>query len=274
MATARQHTPRSTARAPATRTVLERRAAIGADDLADDRFLDEGARIVVLERDPGKAASLEAVGGDDLVVVTGDVASYADNERAVAAAVDRFGRLDVFIGNVGMWDFSRDLLDLSPAELEAGFRELFDVNVLGYLLGVRAAATALKESRGAIVLTLSNASFYPQGGGVLYTATKHAGLGIVRQLAYELAPEIRVNGVAPGGMSTNLSGPKSLGLDQRRFSDIPIQEYLEKHSALERVIEPADYVGAYVLLASSRDALTITRTAFDVSAVGTPQRAR
>ncbi|MGW6793972.1 3-(cis-5,6-dihydroxycyclohexa-1,3-dien-1-yl)propanoate dehydrogenase [Streptomyces chartreusis] len=256
------------------RVVLLTGGGSGVGRAIVDRFLDEGARIVVLERDPGKAASLEAIGRGDLVIVTGDVTSYADNERAVAAAVDRFGRLDVFIGNVGMWDFSRDLVDLSPAELEAGFRELFDVNVLGYLFGARAAAAALKKSRGAIILTLSNASFYPQGGGVLYTATKHAGLGIVRQLAYEFAPEVRVNGVSPGGMATNLSGPKSLGLDQRQIKDIPIRDYLEKYSALERVIEPADYVGTYVLLASSHDALTVTGTVFDISAVGTPHRAK
>ncbi len=186
--------------------------------------------------------------------------------------MDIFGRLDVFIGNVGMWDFSRNLLDLSPTELEEGFRDLFAVNVLAYLFGARASAAALKESRGSLILTLSNASFYPQGGGVLYTATKHAGLGVVRQLAYELAPEVRVNGVAPGGMATNLSGPKSLGLAERQIRDVPIQDYLEKYTALKRAVVPADYVGAYALLASQSDALTVTGTVFDISAVGTPRR--
>ncbi len=256
------------------RVVLITGGGSGVGRAIVERFLAEGARTVVLERDPDKVASLESIGSERLVAVPGDVTAYADNQRAVAAAVDRYGRLDVLIGNVGMWDFGRNLLDLAPTELEEGYRDLFAVNVLGYLLGARAAAPALQESRGAIILTLSNASFYPRGGGVLYTATKHAGLGIVRQLAYELAPDIRVNGVAPGGMATNLSGPKSLGLDQRQICDIPIGEYLEKHSALERAIEPADYVGAYALLASAQDALTVTGTVFDISAVGTPHRPR
>ena len=254
------------------RVVLVTGGGSGVGRAIVDRFLDEGARLVVLERDPDKVASLASIGSGALVTVTGDVTRYADNEKAVAAAVETFGRLDVFLGNVGLWDFSRTLVGLSPTELEAGFHDLFRVNVLGYLLGARAAAAALRESRGAIILTLSNASFYPQGGGVLYTATKHAGLGVVRQLAYELAPEIRVNGVAPGGMATNLSGPSSLGLDARRISDIPIREYLEEHSALERAVDPADYVGTYALLASARDALTVTGTVFDISAVGTPHR--
>lgn len=261
-------------RALEDRVVLVTGGGSGVGRAIVDRFLDEGARVVVLERDPGKVAALDALGRDGLVAVTGDVTSYDDNERAVAAAVSAFGRLDVLVGNVGLWDFSRTLVDLTPDELEAGFRDLFSVNVLGYLLGARAAAAELERSRGAIVLTLSNASFYPQGGGVLYTASKHAGLGIVRQLAYELAPAVRVNGVAPGGMATELSGPSSLGLAGRRISDIPIQEYLEQHSALERAIEPEDYVGAYVLLASAGDALTVTGTVFDLSAVGTPHRPR
>lgn len=239
-----------------------------------DRFLAEGARVVALERNPEGAAGLRALDDPHLVVVEGDVTSYTDNARAVGAATDHFGHLDVFVGNVGLWDFGRALVDLSPEELTNGFRDLFSVNVLAYLLGARAAAESLRVSRGAIILTLSNAALYPQGGGVLYTATKHAGLGIVRQLAYELAPEVRVNGVAPGGASTRLTGPRSLGLDKRTIEDIPLQEYQREHSALEYAIEPADYAGAYVLLASAGDSLTVTGTVIDLSSVGTPKRPR
>ena len=239
-----------------------------------DRFLSEGSRVVALERNATHAAALRALEDPHLVVVEGDVTSYDDNARAVAAATDTFGRLDAFIGNVGIWDFSRELVDLTPEELESGFHDMFSVNVLAYLFGARAAAEALRSSRGTIVLTLSNASFYPRGGGVLYTATKHAGLGVVRQLAYELAPEIRVNAVAPGGASTQLTGPRSLGLDVRTIEEIPLQDYQREHSALEYAIEPADYAGAYVLLASARDALTVTGTVIDLSSAGTPQRPR
>jgi len=239
-----------------------------------DRFLAEGASVVAMEKRPANADALRALNDPHLVVVEGDVTSYDDNARAVNAATDTFGRLDAFIGNVGIWDFSRALVDLTPEELESGFHDMFSVNVLGYLLGARAAAEALRNSRGTIVLTLSNASFYPQGGGVLYTASKHAGLGVVRQLAYEFAPEVRVNGVAPGGANTHLTGPRSLGLDHRTIEDIPLQAYQRKYSALEYAIEPADYAGAYVLLASASDALTVTGTVIDLSSAGTPQRPR
>lgn len=59
--------------------------------------------------------------------------------------------------------------------------------------------------------TLSNAAWYPGGGGPLYTASKHAATGLIRQLAYELAPKVRVNGVGPCGMATDLRGPQALG---------------------------------------------------------------
>jgi 2,3-dihydroxy-2,3-dihydrophenylpropionate dehydrogenase len=111
--------------------------------------------------------------------------------------LDRFGRLDCFIGNAAIWDHGATLIGRGGEELERGFDELFAINVKGYLLGAKAAAQALIASEGSIIFTLSNSAFYPGGGGPLYTASKHAGVGLVRQLAYELAPKVRVNAVAP-----------------------------------------------------------------------------
>lgn len=62
-----------------------------------------------------------------------------------------------------------------------------------------------------MIFTLSNAAWYPGGGGPLYTASKHAATGLIRQLAYELAPKVRVNGVGPCGMASDLRGPQALG---------------------------------------------------------------
>ena len=71
-----------------------------------------------------------------------------------------------------------------------------------------------------MIFTLSNAAFYAGGGGAAYVASKHAGVGLIRQLAYELAPEVRVNGVAPGGTVTPLKGPRRSAQDAR-LSEIP-----------------------------------------------------
>ncbi|MEL7030096.1 MAG: SDR family oxidoreductase, partial [Pseudomonadota bacterium] len=179
--------------------------------------------------------------------------------RAVEAAVSKFGRLDAFIANAGMWDFMSRLVDLPEDErLEAAIDQVLSVNVKGCLLGARAAAAALCRSRGSLILTLSNASFDVAGGGPIYTASKHAGVGLVRQLAYELAPLVRVNGVAAGAASTRLSGPDALGLATQSIQDAPLAEFVPKVLPIGFLPEPEDYAGAYVFLASRRNARTAT----------------
>lgn len=80
------------------------------------------------------------------------------------------------------------------------------VNVFAPLLGVRAALPHLIESRGAVVLTGSFATYHASGGGALYTASKHAVLGLVRQLAYEFAPDVRVNTLLASDQSRAMTG--------------------------------------------------------------------
>lgn len=222
-----------------------------------ERFLAEGACVTVLDRN---AAALEAVrmlDGDRVETVAGDVRSLSDNRRAVEAAERRFGALDSFIGNAGIWDFNVALVDLPDDSVDAAFDEVFGVNVKGYLLGAKAAAPALVRSSGSIVFTLSNAAFYPAGGGPLYCAAKHATHGLVRQLAYELAPAVRVNAVAPGLIPTDLRGPHALDQQDRSLSTL-FAGGREVSNPLEISPNAADYTGPYVLLASSRNASTIT----------------
>lgn len=216
-----------------------------------ERFLDEGARVAVLERSPEKVAALrERFDAQRVVAVQGDVTAYADNARAVSAAVDTFGKLDTFIGNAAIWDHASSLVDLSPEQLGTGFEELFSINVKGYLLGAKAAAQALIASEGSMIFTLSNSSFYPGGGGPLYTASKHAAVGIIRQLAYELAPKVRVNGVGPCGMASDLRGPVSLGQQELRIMDSRSPEAIASILPLQFFPQPADFTGPYVMLAS------------------------
>lgn len=227
------------------------------------RFAAEGARVVitgphreVLDRvvadqaDPGAWLAVEA-----------DVRDTEQLHRAVESAVDRFGKLDVLVPNAGLWDFHRQVTRLSGEDLAAAFDEIFAVNVKGYLLTVEAAWRDLVRSNGSIVMTLSNASFYVNGGGAIYTAAKHACLGLMRELAYELAPHVRVNAVAPGGMRTDLRGPSAIGLEHRSIetsfakqepgTGMPIPLH---HSSTD----PVDFTGPYVLLASRTQSSTIT----------------
>lgn len=223
-----------------------------------ERFLAEGGSVGVLEKDARKAGQLAGELGDAVAVTEGSATSWADNERAVADTVAAFGRLDILVGNAGLWDFGTPLEDLSGPALPGAFGQLFELNVLGYLLGAKAALPALRAGGGSMIFTVSNAGFYPGGGGPLYTASKHAVVGLVRQLAYELAPEIRVNGVAPGGMPTDLRGPAALGLADTAFTGPGVDQLMIRMGPLEKPIRPADYTGTYVLLASRENSATTT----------------
>ncbi|MFI4934988.1 MAG: 3-(cis-5,6-dihydroxycyclohexa-1,3-dien-1-yl)propanoate dehydrogenase [Caulobacterales bacterium] len=223
-----------------------------------ERFLEEGASLAVLDRAPDRLAALAAANRDRIEVVTGDVRSLADNQRAADAAVARFGKLDCAIGNAGIWDYSVSLDALPPEQLDAAFDEMFHVNVKGYLHLAKAALPALVRSSGSLIFTVSNAGFDPAGGGPLYTASKHAVVGLIRQLAYELAPAVRVNGVAPGPIETDLRGPGALGMADRSIGSINLSAGAGPSVPLGKVPATADYAGGYVFLASRRDSRPAT----------------
>lgn len=104
------------------------------------------------------------------------------------------------------------------------------------------------------MFTLSSSSFYAGRGGALYVSTKFALRGAVVQLAREVAPEVRVNGVAPGGtVGTDLRGPRSLGLDGQRLDDRPGRaEQLAERTPLHVALTAADHAAAYVFLLSDQ----------------------
>jgi cis-3,4-dihydrophenanthrene-3,4-diol dehydrogenase len=120
-----------------------------------------------------------------------------------------------------------------------------------------------------MVFTASVAGLNSGGGGALYTASKHAVVGLIRELAVELAPDIRVNGVAPGGTMTDLRGLQSLGNDDRsQFAAPGMVDRLRAGNPLHMALEPADLAGAYLFLSSPRDAGGITGTIVTVDAGG------
>ncbi len=217
------------------------------------RCLKEGARVAVLDRSEQKLGELKDALGDSVTTTVGDVRSLADNNRAVEDCLAAFGRLDCAIGNAGIWDYSTNLLDLPADKIDRAFDEVFHINVKGYLLLAKAATPALVDSRGSMIFTISNAGFYPDGGGPLYTASKHAAVGLVRQLAFELAPFVRVNGVAPGGITTDLRGPGSLGLAERSIAKLGLADSAKERVPIGQLPTADEYAGAYIFFAARED---------------------
>jgi len=233
------------------------------------RFVEEGARVAVMERVAARAEEGRAQLGDKAIGIAGDVTSLADNRRAVAETVRAFGRLDVFVGNAGVFDVWTKLVDFSEDRLGPAFDELFAVNVKGCLFGARAALPELKKTSGSMIFTASVAGLNSGGGGAIYTASKHAVVGLIRALAVELAPEIRVNGVAPGGTMTDLRGLTSLGNDDRsQFTQPGVEDRVRAGNPLHMALLPEDVAGAYLFLASPRNARGVTGTILTVDAGG------
>ena len=216
-------------------------------------FRAEGAQVAALELDGAKAERLAAE-LPGCVVTQGDAATPAQARAAVRAVTHSFGGLDVLVNCVGIFDFYRGLADLADDELDAAFDEIFAVNVKSQLISVRAALPELRRARGSVVLTVSTSGFYPGRGGVLYVASKFAVRGCVIALAHELAPDVRVNGVAPGGtLGTELTGPRSLGLAEHVLEAAPGREQdLRRRTPLQVALTGADHAGSYVFLASDR----------------------
>ncbi|WKG04999.1 3-(cis-5,6-dihydroxycyclohexa-1,3-dien-1-yl)propanoate dehydrogenase [Mycolicibacterium sp. HK-90] len=239
------------------KTVLVTGGGTGIGRAVVDRFVAEGARVSVLDRDGDAVADLRA--RQNVWATEGDVRRYGDHQRCVAETVREFGGVDVLVTVAGIFDYFASLESLPDDTLDAAFSEMFDVNVKGTLLAVKAALPELKKAQGNVVLTISNAGYLPGGGGPLYTGSKFAVRGLLAQLSFELAPEIRVNAVAPGGTVTALRGLDATATGQQRLADMPdLATLIRRTNPLQVASEPADHSWAYVYLACKERTKSVT----------------
>lgn len=236
----------------AGRSALITGAATGIGRAVVRAFLAEGCRVAALDRSESGLALLQSELGPGLAITVGDVRDPGAHRRALESAVGSFGGLDILVPNAGVFDGMLHLDQLPEEALVAAFDEIFAINVKGYLLAVHAALPALRKNRGCIVFTASTASLHAGRGGPLYTASKHAVLGLTRQLAYELAPEVRVNAVAPGGTLTDLAAASSLAGLWNPIDPEARRGLIQDRNPLHIAQSPEDHVGAYVLLASEQ----------------------
>jgi 2,3-dihydroxy-2,3-dihydrophenylpropionate dehydrogenase len=220
-------------------------------------LLRRGSHVVTLDRAAAgpEDEAPEGSAGRSLRVV-GDVTDPEANERAVALALAEFGRLDAFVGNAGVHDGGATVRDLNPSQMRDLARRILDVNVVGYLVGACAAAEAVERAEGTMVFTLSDASFVVagNGAGIAYAASKHAGLGVVRSLAAQLAPRVRVNAVAPGGVPTGLSSlTTEAGEEKAVYGDVDsVVRQIRSINPLRTVLSPEDLVPHYLYLLTSQ----------------------
>lgn len=165
---------------------------------------------------------------EDAIAVQADVGEDADCRRLAQAALDKWGRIDALVNNAGTTKFVKhaDLEGLSAED----FLRIYRLNVVGPFQMTRACAAALKAARGAVVNVSSVASLLGTGSSVAYGASKAALNAMSLSLARTLAPEVRVNVVAPGYVDTPwqhamLGSDKAREAAARYASFVPLKDY-------------------------------------------------
>lgn len=176
--------------------------------LATATLLAKGGAAVALNflpddpRGPAAVAGLRQA-GCDVHPAPGDVGGAGAAEAMVTAAIDRLGGLDLLVNNAGT-PGARAVIE--PHQLdrmtEEFWSQLLSINLLGPFRCTRAAAACLRAARGAVVNTASVAGIGAAGSSLAYGATKAGLIKMTKDLARALAPEVRVNAVAPGAVDS------------------------------------------------------------------------
>jgi 3-oxoacyl-[acyl-carrier protein] reductase len=207
-----------------------------------ERFAAEGAKVTVNwmgnERQAqGVVDSIERAGGEALSVQA-DVSSWADVNRLVSAAVDRFGRIDILVNNAGVM-FTKSFLDTT----EDDWDRTIDVNLKGaYLCAKAVAPVMLRQEAGKMIMMSSNSGLYhPSAMRFTEYVVSKAGMnGLTKALALALGPHITVNAICPGWIKTDMIADTDPVVEQRILAE----------TALGRWGTTDDVAGAAVFLAS------------------------
>ena len=193
-------------------------------------------------------AACRAAGADTLLL-RGDVAQDADCKALAQGAMGRWGRIDALVNNAGISTFSGaanwDALDAQT------FQRIIGVNAVGMFQMVRACAPHLKAVQGAIVNVSSVAGSLGIGSSVPYIASKGAVNSMTLHLARVLAPEVRVNAVCPGMITSRWFVD---GLGQAGFEKV--KALTEQNTALGRASSPEDVADAIVWLIDGARTMT------------------
>ncbi|HEX9585325.1 MAG TPA: SDR family NAD(P)-dependent oxidoreductase [Gammaproteobacteria bacterium] len=202
-----------------------------------------GMNVVLNARSTDALRALsDALGGDDTAVVAGDVSEAGTCRRIVAAALEKFGRIDALINNAGILEPVGALDRVSGDDWARNLR----VNVLGPVLMSQAAIPALRQSRGRVINISSGAAVKAVRGWSAYCTSKAALNHFNRMLAAEF-PEITAIAVSPGMTATDMQVTiRSEG--RGRMPDGEYQRFVDAHERGE-LRDPREVAGAVLKLA-------------------------
>jgi NAD(P)-dependent dehydrogenase (short-subunit alcohol dehydrogenase family) len=223
--------------------------AAGVIGRATIRLLAErGARIVAVDRKEQelKTAIRDLPASAQALAVTADVSDENEVADYVRAAIDRFATIDVFYNNAGI---EGDIAPITKYSL-ATFRRVLDVNVVGVFLGMKhVLPVMLKQNKGSIINTASIAGLIGSPEIAVYSASKHAVIGLTRTAALECAATgVRVNCVCPGQIDSRML---SAIIDGRNPGNAPVpHERIVERTPARRLGQPSEVASIVAFLAS------------------------
>ena len=215
-------------------------AAKGIGAACARRFVDEGARVLLVDIDEENGRATADSLGASAAFVAGNVADGAFAAVAVREAVQRFGRLDILLNNAGI-THAAAFLELA----EADFDRVLSVNLKSYFLFGQAAARQMvaQGAGGAIVNMSSVNAILAIPDQVPYVVSKGAVNQLTRVMAMALAPHsIRVNAIGPGTIATELARKAVMGSEEARRK-------LLSRTPMKRLGEPDEVAKVAVFLA-------------------------
>ncbi|CAM3989485.1 SDR family NAD(P)-dependent oxidoreductase [Saccharibacillus endophyticus] len=185
--------------------------------------------------------------GGESLFVQADVSREEDVERYVQAAIDAYGRIDVFFNNAGILQKFSLIEDLDAAE----FDRIMSVNVRGVFLGLKKVLKIMHaQGIGSIINTASTAGLRAEHSMSAYTASKHAVIGLTKAAAIEYVRKgVRINAICPGGVDTPLTQAVPLMMQESGY--VP-EEF--PNMRIGRFADPSDIAETVVFLASDRSA--------------------
>src|SRR5579871_658446 len=210
-------------------------SGIGAATAA--RFLEEGAQVVVLDRDEQGRAAIQKQLPKLAGTVAADVANLAQVQAAFAEAVRLMGAVEVLINNAGI-SIRHNFLDITPEEWD----RILAVNLTGVFYVAQTAARHMWErGSGVILQTASTNGIVGQPLYADYNATKAGVIELTKTMALELAPRVRVCAVAPGYVLTPMQ--------RAEYSDAMLEE-VNRKIPMGRHASPEEIAGLFAYLAS------------------------
>lgn len=218
-----------------------------------ERFLAEGARVVIADVERDRGEELVAGLGADALFQTADVADPGQMGALVERAAQKFGGLHVMVNNAGVsGTMHRRFLDDDLAD----FTKIMSVNVLGVMAGTRDAARHMAKHGGGSVINVTSIGGIQAGGGVMtYRASKAAVIQFTKSVAIELAYyDIRVNAIAPGNIPTPFLASSATDMDTEALAryEAAIRETMRADRPLQREGTPDDVAEAALYFAGDR----------------------